>query len=144
VFVQLERDVIAEFEAEDMRIAREPQRARFKINDQLTLRIVLVTAIHAPELRVSWRVRVRCRLHYDVVLAARMDHSNSKVLDYFLLPNLGFAMVKVSLGDDGASRFNTLRVTSLNPLAALCSAKRTSRAYPQTVEEFAAFLAAVN
>ena len=137
-----QHDVIAEMEAAGATVEKEAIcHALYRINDQFNLRLAVVAATRVRNGSLRWRLGTKSPLPYDVTLAARMDPSNSKVWDYYFLPNLGSARVKVSLGDSRRSRYNHFRAASLKPLLMLCSLKKTNQKYPASVGEFTAFFA---
>jgi hypothetical protein len=136
-----QHDVVAAIEAADATVVQEGLRL-YRINDQFNLRLAVVAATRARNGSIRSRLRAKTPFNYDVTLAARMDPSNSKVLDYYFLPNLGYVKVKVSLGDSRRSRYNHFRAASLKPLLMLCSLKQTSSHYPKTSDEFTRFFSA--
>jgi DNA invertase Pin-like site-specific DNA recombinase len=136
-----QHDVIAEIEAVGAKVEKKAIcHPLYRINDQFNLRLAVVAATRTRGGPLKWRIGVKSPLRYDLTLAARMDSSNSKVLDYYFLPNFGTARAKVSLGDSSRSRYNHLRSSSLRPLLMLCSLKQSGSKYPETIAELAALL----
>lgn len=135
-------DVLAVLEASGATVAPQAlQHPLYRINDRFTLRLAVAAATRARNGSLRWRILVRTPYAYDLTLAARMDGSNSAVMGYYFLPNLGAARVKISLGDYRSSRFSRFRTPSLRPLRRLCELKGLGGKFPQGVEELAAFLA---
>jgi len=82
------------------------------INDEFTISFVLVRCREVSR-GYRWQFSHNKSLSPDITIAARMDHSNESVRDYYLLPGLDFSGEYIDLADDNSLfldvyRFNTL------------------------------------
>ena len=59
-----------------------------KINDEFTASIQPVYCNNYRSKTIRWRIRTTARPKADIIIALRMNESNTDVLDYFILPRV--------------------------------------------------------
>ena len=77
-----------------------------------------------PESRNRWRVRMDTSLAPDISVAARLDATNQRLLDYYLLPHLDFGPARISLADQNSVELETYRFDTLDYLYGMAARSR--------------------
>jgi len=68
-------------------VQRDPKTDLLRINEELTVSLVVARCQPTGDGRLRWRIRFDpIRYHADVTLAVRLDPMNAGELDYYLLP----------------------------------------------------------
>lgn len=100
-------------------VAQHPETDILTVNGEFTASVVIVRCreTHAGSLR--WHVRFDAGLSPDITVAVRMDRSNRKPLDYYLLPKLDMSVPRLRLAEDNGISLDCYRFDSLQPLFAM-------------------------
>lgn len=64
----------------------DPETSTIQVNGEFTVQIIVARYHHDSRYKSRWRVPTRSLMRCDLTLIARMNESNSKMLDYYLLP----------------------------------------------------------
>ena len=90
------------------------------INDEFTASIQPVYCNNYRQQTPRWRVRLKANPKADLVVAVRMNESNTDVLDYFLLPRIDMVGTFLWLRRRNRFEIDAYRYNSLAPLFGLC------------------------
>lgn len=105
----------------------EPTTGLMRINGELTASIVLCRCRTLKSGAHRWEIRVQENIAADVIIAARLNHANESVLDYFLFPRLALNRSSLLLGDHNPAELERYRFDTLDPLYEMASRKSVRR-----------------
>lgn len=91
------------------------------MNGELLIAIALSRCRETPHGRRSWRLRINPEFRTDIVIAVRLDATNTSALDYYLLPKYVLDRPKLQLGEFNDARIESFRTDSLECLAQLAA-----------------------
>lgn len=91
------------------------------INREFTSSIVIVRCQETAAGTRRWHVRLDTGLCPDITVAVRMDHSNTRSLDYYLLPWLDMSGPRLRLHQDNGLALDSYRFETLDPLFAMAA-----------------------
>lgn len=95
-------------------VACDPKTDLLRINDELTVSLVLARCQPLADGRLRWRIRFDpMRYRADVTLAVRLDPTNSAELDYYLLPWIDMPRQEIRLCNRSAIAFEAFRFEDL-------------------------------
>lgn len=95
-----------------------------EVNGEFSVSVVIARCRLTPTGSLRWRLRFDTSLQPDITVAVRMDASNRKPFDYYLLPRLDIARARLNLAEDNQLRIDAYRFDTLDLLFEL--ARRTS------------------
>jgi len=85
------------------------------INDEFTVSYVLVRCRETKNRGHRWQFNLDKSMSPDITIAARMNHGNESVLDYYLLPGLDFSSGEsIDLGDENSLFSDVYRFEDLS------------------------------
>jgi DNA invertase Pin-like site-specific DNA recombinase len=91
-----------------------------RLNDELTLSIVLARCMHTPGGAYRWRIRFDTALSPDVTIAVRMASNQRDVLDYYIFPHIDLPGHALRLAEENNDLcFDSYRFENLDVLYAL-------------------------
>jgi DNA invertase Pin-like site-specific DNA recombinase len=98
------------------------------VNQEVRVRVALIR--HSPtDFGASrWVIRCGSRSNSDLILAARMDRKNEKILDYYLFPSLDPAWRKMRLAEHNGVYLDSFRFQTLDALLGLTLRTKLSHA----------------
>jgi DNA invertase Pin-like site-specific DNA recombinase len=98
------------------------------INEEFTLSIALARCGADAGGRLRWTIHLDTGLKPDIHVAARMDASNTNVMDYFLLPRLDMTLPKLRLAEANGISLDCYRFEDLQYLFQLGARAHISEA----------------
>jgi DNA invertase Pin-like site-specific DNA recombinase len=98
------------------RLSVDPETDLLELNYNLFISIVLSRCFRTVSGKFRWKIRFDTGLHPDITVAVRMDASNEKIYDYYILPSLEFGMHELKLSEDNAELLDSFRFCSLDYL----------------------------
>jgi DNA invertase Pin-like site-specific DNA recombinase len=106
--------IITAIEEMGGQVEREKTTDLLIINHEFNSSLVIARcqSTHAGSLR--WHVRFDVSLHPDITIVARMDATNDKIQDFYLLPTRDIQKKSVLLAQDNGSFWDSYRFDSLN------------------------------
>lgn len=81
-------------------IAVDPETDLLELNHNLFISIVISRCLRTLSGNFRWKIRFDAGLQPDITVAVRMDASNEKIYDYYILPSLEFGTHDLKLCDD--------------------------------------------
>jgi len=125
-------EVVAQTESEIAALGgsvrRDPATDLLRLNNEFDVSLVLSRCQEHGVGRFSWKVRFDTSLAPDITVAVRLDHSNQKPLDYYLLPHLDFDLARVNLKERNPIEFETYRFDTLDYLYRMAERARVRKA----------------
>ena len=97
-------------------VVRDPATDMLTVNREFSVSIVLARCQPTAVANARWRIRLDSSLAPDISVAARLDHDNRSILDYYLLPRLDFGPSRISLADRNPIELEGYRFDSLDYL----------------------------
>jgi len=102
------------------RIAVDPETDLLELNHNLFISIVISRCFRTSSGKFRWKIRFDAGLHPDITVAVRMDASNEKVYDYYILPSLEFGKPHdLKLCEDNVELLDSFRSYSLEYLLSM-------------------------
>jgi hypothetical protein len=98
------------------RIEHDPDTDMMTVNGEFTISIVLARCHQSDEGRRRWKIRFDTGLLPDISVAVRLDASNARALDYYLLPHLDFGIERLSLSEQNGLELESYRFENLEYL----------------------------
>jgi DNA invertase Pin-like site-specific DNA recombinase len=94
----------------------DPETDLLELNYNLFISIVISRCFRTVSGKFRWKIRFDTGLHPDITVAVRMDASNEKIYDYYILPSLEFGTHDLKLCEDNAELLDSFRFCSLDYL----------------------------
>ena len=95
-------------------VTRDPATDLLQVNREFRVSVVLARAHQLSENHCRWKIRMDRGLSPDISVAARLDHANKELLDYYLLPSIDFGLSRISLADRNPIELESYRFDSLD------------------------------
>lgn len=87
--------------------------ARFRVNDEFFLSVVIARCQSTPTGLLRWKLRFDTSLNPDITVVVRMDQCNRVPLDYYLFPRLDLAAERIKLAEDNDLGLDAYRFEDL-------------------------------
>ena len=117
---ELHPDVVAEtiagIEASGGKVERHRQTDLLTINGEFTASLVIVRCSQTNAGSLRWNIRLDTSLKPDITIAVRMDRSNQRPLDYYVLPSLDMTLPRIRLAEHNGLSLDAYRFETLDPL----------------------------
>jgi DNA invertase Pin-like site-specific DNA recombinase len=113
--------VIAGIEAGGGRVIQDLATDLLRVNDELTLSIVVVRRVETAAGSARWHLRLDASLVPDLTVAVRMAEGNAVPLDYYILPGIDMAEPRLRLAEHNEAGLDAYRFGDLNALYDLTS-----------------------
>jgi len=101
------------------RIAVDPETDLLELNHNLLISIVISRCFRTTTGNFRWKIRFDAGLHPDITVAVRMDASNEKIYDYYILPHLEFGTNDLKLCESNAELLDSFRSDNLDYLLSM-------------------------
>ena len=98
------------------RLSVDPETDLLELNYNLFISIVISRCFRTVSGKFRWKIGFDTGLHPDVTVAVRMDASNEKIYDYYILPSLEFGTHELKLCEDNTELLDSFRFCSLDYL----------------------------
>ncbi len=109
-------------------VVRDSTTDLLTVNDEFTVSLVLARCQELDNGRRRWKVRFDTTLTPDITVAVRLEESNCRALDYYLLPSLDFGQPRIQLADHNSVEFESYHFDSLEYLYGMAQQFRIRRA----------------
>lgn len=109
-------EVIAKIEELGATVKRDPTTDILAINEEFTVSVVIARHTQTEAGSSRWKIRFDALLRPDITVAVRMDHTNEKALDYYLLPRIDFSQPSIRLAEENGAILDTYRFETLHYL----------------------------
>ncbi|WP_073196946.1 recombinase family protein [Roseovarius marisflavi] len=117
---ELHPDVVSEtvagIKASGGSVERHPRTDLLTINQEFTASLVIVRCSETDAGSLRWNIRFDMALKPDITIAVRMDRSNRRPLDYYLLPSLDMTLPRIRLAEHNGLSLDAYRFDALDPL----------------------------
>lgn len=91
------------------------------VNDEFTVSVVVARCRPTPAGSFRWLIRLDASLEPDVTVVTRMDQTNHRPFDYYVLPALDFTSASLPYMEKNGFSLDFYRVDSLNGFYGLCA-----------------------
>jgi len=102
-------------------IVCDPVSHLLSINGEFTASIVLARSFETPAGSLRWQVRFDTGLAPDVTIAIRLDRSNERPLDYYILPSIDMNTSRIRMSEDNALSLDAYRFETLDFLYSMAA-----------------------
>lgn len=102
-------------------ITEDTASGMFRVNDEFSLSLVIARCQRTSAGAHRWRLRFDAGLRPDITLAVRMNATNDKALDYYILPSIDMTMPKLRLAAENGVLVDAYRFDSIDPLFELAA-----------------------
>jgi hypothetical protein len=109
-------------------VERDEATDLLHLNGELTVSIVLCRHLLTPAGASRWVIRLDAGLKPDITVAVRMDASNARIRDYYLLPGIDMTWERLRLAEDNGVYLDCYRFDTLDALLALAERSRLQEA----------------
>jgi DNA invertase Pin-like site-specific DNA recombinase len=120
-FPALMAEIVAGLENVGGSVVRDPTSHLLSINGEFTASIVLARSFETAAGSLRWQIRFDTGLAPDVTVAVRLDRSNDRPLDYYILPSIDMNTSCIRMAEDNALSLDAYRFESLDFLYSMAS-----------------------
>jgi DNA invertase Pin-like site-specific DNA recombinase len=120
-FPGLLAEIVAGFEKAGGFVLCDPLSHLLSINDEFTASIVLARSFETQAGALRWQIRFDTGLAPDVTVAVRLDRSNERPLDYYILPSIDMNTGRIRMAEDNALSLDAYRFESLEFLYSMAA-----------------------
>jgi DNA invertase Pin-like site-specific DNA recombinase len=102
-------------------VACDPVNHLLSINGEFTASVVLARCFETKAGSLRWQIRFDTGLAPDVTIAVRLDRSNERPLDYYILPSIDMNMDRIRMAEDNALSLDAYRFDTLDFLYSMAA-----------------------
>jgi DNA invertase Pin-like site-specific DNA recombinase len=102
-------------------VCQDSETDLLTVNDEFTASLCLVRAQETMAGAHRWKVRFDTGLRPDITVAIRLNHMNSAILDYYLLPRFEMDTERVALAESNGLALDAYRFETLDTLFELAA-----------------------
>jgi DNA invertase Pin-like site-specific DNA recombinase len=102
-------------------VACDPLNHLLSINGEFTASVVLARCFETPAGSLRWQIRFDTGLAPDVTVAVRLDRSNERPLDYYILPSIDMNTNRIRMAEDNALSLDAYRFETLDFLYSMAA-----------------------
>jgi DNA invertase Pin-like site-specific DNA recombinase len=113
-FPGLLAEIIAGLENAGGYVACDPTTQLLSINGEFTASVVMARSFETSAGALRWKIQFDTGLIPDVTIAVRLNRSNERPLDYYLLPSIDMNASRIRMAEDNALSLDAYRFESLN------------------------------
>jgi DNA invertase Pin-like site-specific DNA recombinase len=113
-FPGLLAEIVAGLQNAGAFVAHDPLNHLLSINGEFTASVVLARCFETPTGSLRWLIRFDTGLAPDVTVAVRLDRSNERPLDYYILPSIDMNTDRIRMAEDNALSLDAYRFESLD------------------------------
>jgi DNA invertase Pin-like site-specific DNA recombinase len=106
-------EIVAGLENAGGSVVCDPASQLLSINQEFTASIVLARCFETRTGSLRWQIRFDTGLAPDVTIAVRLDPSNERPLDYYILPSIDMTASRIRMAEDNALSLDAYRFDSL-------------------------------
>jgi DNA invertase Pin-like site-specific DNA recombinase len=112
-FPGLLAEIIAGLETAGGHVVCDPVSQLLSINGEFTASIVMARSFETSTGALRWRIQFDTGLIPDVTIAVRLDRSNERPLDYYILPSIDMNASRIRMAEDNALSLDAYRFETL-------------------------------
>jgi DNA invertase Pin-like site-specific DNA recombinase len=120
-FPEILAGIIAGLQNAGASVACDPVSNLLSINGEFTASIVLARSFETQAGSLRWQVHFDTGLAPDVTIAIRLDRSNERPLDYYILPSIDMNTSRIRMAEDNALSLDAYRFESLDFLYSMAA-----------------------
>ena len=120
-FPEILAEIVAGLENAGGLVVCDPVSQLLSINAEFTASIVLARSFETQAGSLRWQIRFDTGLAPDVTVAVRLDRSNERPLDYYILPSIDMNMSRIRMAEDNALSLDAYRFESLDFLYSMAA-----------------------
>src|ERR1700730_7711799 len=120
-FPGLLAEIVGGIENAGASVVRDPVSHLLSINGEFTASIVLARSFETQTGSLRWQIRFDTGLVPDVTAAVRLDRSNERPLDYYILPSIDMNTSRIRMAEDNALSLDAYRFESINFLYSMAA-----------------------
>jgi DNA invertase Pin-like site-specific DNA recombinase len=120
-FPKLVAEIVAGFEEAGGSVVCDPASHLLSINGAFTASIVLARSFETQAGSLRWQIRFDTGLAPDITIAVRLDRSNERPLDYYILPSIDMNTGRIRMAEDNAFSLDAYRFESLEFLYSMAA-----------------------
>ena len=120
-FPSLLAEIVAGLENAGGFVECDPVSHLPSINGEFTASIVLARSFETQAGSLRWQIRFDTGLAPDVTIAVRLDRSNERPLDYYILPGIDMNASRIRMAEDNALSLDAYRFESLDFLYSMAA-----------------------
>jgi DNA invertase Pin-like site-specific DNA recombinase len=113
-FPGLLAEIVAGLENAGGSVVCDPVSHLLSINGEFTASIVLARCFETQAGSLRWQIRFDTGLAPDVTVAVRLDRSNDRPLDYYILPGIDMNTSRIRMAEDNSLSLDAYRFESLD------------------------------
>ncbi|MCA1535952.1 recombinase family protein [Bradyrhizobium sp. NBAIM03] len=102
-------------------VRQDAETDLLSVNDEFSASLCLVRSQETPAGAFRWHVRFDMGLRPDITVAIRMNHTNSGLLDYYLLPRFDMDAARLRLAEANGAALDAYRFDELDALFELAA-----------------------
>jgi len=120
-FPGLLAEIVAGLENAGASVVRDLVSHLLSINGEFTASIVLARSFETQAGALRWQIRFDTGLAPDVTVAVRLDRSNERPLDFYILPSIDMNASRIRMAEDNALSLDAYRFETLNFLYSIAA-----------------------
>jgi DNA invertase Pin-like site-specific DNA recombinase len=120
-FPRLLAEIVAGLQNAGGFVVCDPVSHLLSINGEFTASIVLARSFETQARSLRWQIRFDTGLAPDVTVAIRLDRSNERPLDYYILPSIDMNSNRIRMAEDNALSLDAYRFESLDFLYSMAA-----------------------
>lgn len=105
-------------------VSYDPGTDLLTINSEFTASLVIVRCFRTSAGSLRWKLRLDARMKPNITVAVRMDTTNEKALDYYLLPGFDMRDAVLRLAEFNGLSFDAYRFDTLEPFFQMAARAR--------------------
>lgn len=121
-------EIVAGIETAGGAVVCDPTTQLISINEEFTASLVLARSFETQTGALRWQIRFDTGLIPDVTVAVRLDRSNERPLDYYILPSLDMKIGRIRMAEENALSLDAYRFDSLEFLYSMAAQTSFSEA----------------
>ena len=113
---QIVEDVISQIRQLGGKVSPDDKSGLLNINGEFTISLVIARCQKIPSGIYRWNIRLDLVLRPDITVVVRMDESNKRAFDYYLLPACDMELDFLRLAENNGIYLDVYRFDSLDYL----------------------------
>ncbi|WP_425619056.1 recombinase family protein [Anatilimnocola sp. NA78] len=124
LYPQLVADIIRRLDAVGASVTQDSTTDLLLINGEYSATMVLSRCLQTPAGSLRWLIQMKRRLVPDITILVRMDVSNHRPADYYLLPIMDIEAPRLLLCEANGAYLDTYQFESLDYFAEMAARKK--------------------
>ena len=128
MYPEILADIIANIEAVGGMVSRAADGESLRINDEITVAIVISRCISSAAGRLKWRINLETGRRPDLTIVVRLEADNQSIRDYYLLPSRTETRTELKLSEENGIYLDAFQVPHLERFYSLVERTDVRRA----------------